>query len=230
VVLAGQLGTEMPDPVFGTTVFLTDNHNVSDWVKRNPTSLEFTTTTIAKPADVKLIPFYNTYDQYYNVYWDFFTPADWSNRQKEYEAEKKRVHEIELRTIDICRIGEMQPERDHNLKASEKSYTSDAFGRMGREVRSGGFFSFEMKVDPVNDNNLLCSYIGDDKNRSFDFLVDGKVIATQELKGAATGRFFDIEYPIPPALTQGKSKVEVKVQAHTNKTAGRVFGCRIVKK
>jgi DUF1680 family protein len=230
IVLAGQLGTEMPDPVYGTTVFLTDNHDASNWTKRNASSLEFTTANIAKPSDVKLIPFYNTYDQYYNVYWDFFTPADWANRQKEYEAEKKRVHEIELRTIDICRIGEMQPERDHNLKASEKSYTSDAFGRMGREVRSGGFFSFEMKVDPTVENNLLCSYIGDDKNRSFDFLIDGKKIATQELQGAATGRFFDIEYPIPADLIKGKSKVEVKVQAHPNKTAGRVFGCRVVKK
>lgn len=230
IVLAGQLGKEMPDPVFGTTVFLTDNHNVAEWVKRDPASFEFTTKGIAKPLDVKLAPFYNTYDQYYNVYWDFFTPADWTNRQKEYEAEKKRVQEIELRTIDICRIGEMQPERDHNLKASDKSYVSDALGRMGREVRSGGFFSFEMKVDPALENNLLCTYIGDDKNRSFDLLVDGKTIATQELKGSTTGRFFDIEYPIPLTLTKSKSKIEVKVQAHSNKTAGRVFGCRIVKK
>lgn len=230
IVLAGQLGTEMPDPVFGTTVFLTDNHNVSDWVKANPGSLEFATAGVAKPADVKLAPFFSTYNQYYNVYWDFFTPVDWANRQKEYEAEKKRVHEIELRTIDVCRVGEMQPERDHNLKASEKSYVSDALGRMGREVRSGGFFSFEMKVDPAVENNLLCSYIGDDKNRGFDFLVDGKTIATQELKGAATGRFFDVEYPIPSELIKGKSKVEIRVQAHTGKTAGRVFGCRVVKK
>ncbi|HTH57773.1 MAG TPA: beta-L-arabinofuranosidase domain-containing protein [Cyclobacteriaceae bacterium] len=230
LVLAGQLGTEMPDPVFGTTVFLTDNHNVSEWVKQTPPSLEFATTNVAKPVDVKLAPFYTTYNQYYNVYWDFFTNADWAARQREYEAEKKRLRAIELRTIDICRIGEMQPERDHNLKASDKSYVSDALGRMGREARSGGFFSFEMKVDPALDNNLLCSYIGDDKNRGFDFLVDGKQIATQELKGGTTGRFFDIEYAIPPELTKGRSKVEVKVQAHPNKTAGRVFGCRIVKR
>lgn len=230
IVLAGQLGKEMPDPIYGTTVLLTSNHTISDWTKRNSPSLEFTTLGVAKPADVTLVPFYNVYDQYYNVYWDFFTPNDWTNRQKEYEAEKKRVHEVELRTIDICRIGEMQPERDHKLKASEKSYISDALGRMGREARSGGYFSFEMKVDPSVENNLLCTYIGDDKNRGFDLLIDEKQIATQELNGSTTGRFFDVEYPIPAELIKGKSKVEVKVQAHANKTAGRVFGCRILRK
>jgi uncharacterized protein len=230
VVLAGQLGNTMPDPIYGTTVLLTDDRQVSNWTKPTNEPLTFQTNNVAKPADIKLIPFYKTYDQYYNVYWDYFTPAEWSNRQAEYEAEKKRAADIEARTIDNIRIGEMQPERDHNLKASEKSYVSDALGRMGREVRTGGFFEFDMKVNSETPSNLLCSYIGDDQNRAFDFFVDGSKIATQELKGATTGRFFDVEYPIPSELLKGKSKVVVRVQAHQNKTAGRVFGCRIVKK
>lgn len=230
VVLAGQLGTTMPDPVYGSTVLLTDNRNISDWIIKSQTQLEFQTKGVAQPADVKLIPFYNTFDQYYNVYWDFFTPTDWVNRQHEYEAEKKRQNEVEQRTIDICRIGEMQPERDHNLKASEKSYVSEAFGRMGREARASGYFSFEMKVDPSVPNYLLCSYIGDDTNRGFDFLIDDKHIATQELKGGTTGKFFDIEYLIPAEYIIGKTKVTVRVNAHTTKTAGRIFGCRTVRK
>ncbi len=80
VVLAGQLGKQMPDPIYGTTVLLTDNHNINEWTKKNSSSLEFETKGVARPADVKLAPFYDTYDQYYNVYWDFFTPKDWTNR------------------------------------------------------------------------------------------------------------------------------------------------------
>jgi len=230
LVLAGQLGKEMPDPIFGTTVLLTDNKNVSDWTKRNSAKLEFETIQVAKPADVKLVPFYQVYDQYYNVYWDYFTTAEWKNRQLEYEGEKKRQFELEQRTIDVIRIGEMQPERDHNLKASERSYVSDALGRMGREARNGGYFSFDMKVNSEAASNLLCSYIGDDKDRVFDIQIDGIKIATQELKGAATGRFFDIEYAIAPELLKGKTKVRVTVLANHEKTAGRVFGCRIVRR
>src|SRR6478735_2719289 len=229
IVLAGQLGTTMPDPVYGSTVLLTDNHDVKTWVKSDNQPWAFETNKVAKPNDVKLIPFYKTYDQYYNVYWDYFTPAEWTTRQAEYEAEKKRIQEIEDRTIDIIRIGEMQPERDHNLKATEKSYVSDALGRMGREVRTGGYFEFDMKVDDTQSSNLLCSYLGDDKNSFFDLLIDGTKIGTQELKGGTVGRFFDVEYPIPAELIKGKTKAVVRVQAHPNKTAGRVFGCRIVK-
>lgn len=229
LVMAGQLGKEMPDPNFGATVLLTDNHNVNDWVKPATGQPLTFQTQVAKPNDVKLIPFYKTVDQYYNVYWDFFTETDWTRREAEYRAERKHQAEVEEKTIDIIRIGEMQPERDHNLKSSEKSYVSDALGRNGREARSGGYFSFDMTVLADTPSSLLCTYIGDDRNRGFDFLVDGVKIGTQELTGSTTGRFFDVLYAIPNELTKGKSKVNVRVQAHPNKTAGRVFGCRIIK-
>ncbi len=228
VVMAGQLGTEMPDPIFGTTVLLTDNRNVGEWVKSTGAPLTFQ-TSVSKPSAVTLIPFYKTVDQYYNVYWDYFTLDEWTKREGDYQTQRKYEADIEERTIDIMRLGEMQPERDHNLKASEKSYSSDALGRRGREARSGGFFSFDMTVLADTPSNLLCTYIGDDQNRGFDLLVDGVKIGSQELNGGATGRFFDVSYPIPNELLKGKSKIEVRIQGHPGKTAGRVFGCRILR-
>ena len=56
------------------------------------------------------------------------------------KRKKSGQKEIEERTIDIMRLGEMQPESDHHLEASENSFASDALGRMGREARRGGFF------------------------------------------------------------------------------------------
>ena len=138
------------------------------------------------------------------MYWDYFTNADWAARQTEYEAEKKREKEIEEKTIDNFRIGEMQPERDHNLKASERSYVSDALGIVGREARTDNYFSFEMKVDNSVKNNLLLTYIGDDKDRKFDILIDGIKIATEEWKGGKTGKFYDMEYSIPEDLMKDK--------------------------
>ena len=230
LVLAGQLGKEMPDPVYGTPVLLTDNKNINDWIKPVSNSpLTFEMTGVGKPFDAKLIPFYKMYDQYYSVYWDYFTNADWTARQADYEAEKKRQKEIEEKTIDNFRIGEMQPERDHNLKASERSYVSDAIGRMGREARRDNYFSFEMKTGKVSNCNLLLTYIGDDKDRKFDILVDGVKIATEEWKGGKTGKFYDMEYHIPADLLKDKEKITVRVEANYTKTAGRVFGARIVK-
>ena len=231
LVLAGNLGDTMPDPVYGTPVLLTDNRNVSDWAMQDKAEpLLFHMTGVGKPFDVTLSPFYKNTDNYYSVYWDFFTSKDWTARQADYEAEKQHQKEVEGKTIDIMRLGEMQPERDHNLKASEQSYAGDAFGRTGREVRKDGFFSFDMKVQPGVANALLCTYLGDDKNRSFDILVNDNVIASEELTGGTTGKFYDKVYDIPAQLIAGKTKVVVRIQSTHGKTAGRLFGCRTIRK
>jgi DUF1680 family protein len=231
VVLAGQLGIEKPDPVFGTPVLLTENRNVAGFVKQlNAEPLNFATQGVGKPMDITLKPFYGTSASYYSVYFDFFTPTEWETRKAEYEADKKHEKEIEERTIDNFRIGEMQPERDHNLQASERSYVSDALGRMGREARSGNYFSFEMNVQQGIKNILLLTYIGDDKDRKFDLLIDGVKLTSVEWNGGKTGKFYDVEYPVPMELIKDKTKITVRIEANQARTAGRVFGCRTIKK
>lgn len=228
LVLAGLLGKERPDPVYGTPVLLTSNRNVSEWISSQDNSLHFEMKGVGKPFDVKLVPFYKAYDQYYSVYWDYFTPEEWTGLQAEYEAEKKRQREIEERTVDNFRVGEMQPERDHNLKASERSYVDDALGRKGREARANNYFAFDMKIAP-GTNALLLTYIGDDKDRKFDIVVDGVKIETVDWKGGKTGKFYDFEYQLPAELLKDKGKINVRIEANYGKTAGRVFGARTVK-
>jgi hypothetical protein len=232
VVLAGQLGNTMPDPVYGVPVLLTDNKNVNDWIKPVAAeTLSFETKATGKPFDVKLIPFYKTYKNFYSVYWDYFTNEQWVARQEEYEKEKKEQKEIEARTIDNFRVGEMQPERDHSLIASERSYVSDAMGVNGREARAGNYFSFEMKVQPAAGagNSLLLTYIGDDKDRKFDIIVNGRKIATEEWGGGITGKFYNKVYVLPGELIEHSEKITVRIEANYGKTAGRVFGARVIK-
>lgn len=230
LVLAGQLGDTLPDPVYGTPVLLTDKQQPSQWLQPVPgQQLEFTTLQAGKPFDVKLVPFYKTVNQYYNVYWDYFTKEGWTARAAAYEADKKKQQAIAARTIDIMRLGEMQPERDHQLEATENSYTSTALGRFGREARKGGFFSFDMKLQPGMGNVLLCTYVGDDKHRAFDIFIDSSKLCSVVWEGGDTGKFYDFEYPIPEALIKDKSKIRIRIEAVTEKTAGRIFGCRILK-
>ncbi len=231
LVLAGNLGDTVPDPVYGSPVLLTDHRHAADWASADSHQpLLFHMHGVGKPFDVDLSPFYRNVNNYYGVYWDYFTPADWTARQAAYEAEKKRQREIETATIDIMRLGEMQPERDHHLEASEQSYVSAALGRSGREARNNGFFSFVMKVQPGIPNSLLCTYIGDDRDRSFDLFVDNVKIGSELLKGGAAGKFFDTEYPIPADLVGKKTSVIVRVQGTNGRTAGRLFVCRTMRK
>ena len=162
IVLAGRLGDTMPNPVYGVPVLLTENKNITEWLHPAANEpLSFEMKGIGKPFDVKLKPFYKIYKEYYSVYWDYFTSQQWQARQEEYENEKRIQNEIEQKTIDYFRIGEMQPERDHKLVASERSYVSDALGINGREARANHYFTFEMRGDPdsPSGNSLLLTYI-----------------------------------------------------------------------
>lgn len=231
LVLAGVLGSDRPDPVYGVPVLLTDNKNITDWLKPAGGPASFAMQDVGKPFDVKLVPFYKVYKEYYSVYWDFFNNEQWAARQAEYESEKKKQKEIEEKTVDHFRIGEMQPERDHSLRAGERSYVSDALGVNGREARKGSFFSFEMTVDSLSatGNSLLLTYIGDDKDRKFDISVNGQKIATEEWKGGVTGKFYTNTYPLPAELIKQRGKILVRIDASYEKTAGRIFGARTIR-
>ena len=230
VVLAGNLGDKDPsNDLHGVPVLLTADHNVNDWVK--PVSgrpLTFQTYGVGKPMDVTLTPFFNTYDHYYSVYWDYFTPGDWTNREAAYEAEKRRQKDIDDRTIDIMRPGEMQPERDHHLESAD-SYVGDDESRKSRDCRNEGFFAFDMKVLPDASDSLMVTAWGGDNGRVVDIYIDGTKIATQALQHPKPNQFVDLMYAIPDSLTAGKTTVRVKFQAPKGKSSGAIFGCRVLK-
>ena len=214
VLLAGELGAAEPDPVNGIPVLVAASANPNRWMRRVPgDTIVFRTVSAGQPGDITLIPFNRTGSEYYSVYWDLFTPQTWAVQQGKYNAERIRIQEMEQRTIDRLRLGEMQPERDHSF-TGEKLQGGEAHGRQWRSAEEGGYFSFEMKVDARAPNTLVCDYWGDDhRGRVFDIQVDGVTIATQSLGSFKQSKFYEISYPVPDALVQGKKTVLVKFVA-----------------
>ena len=182
----------------------------------------YVTNGIARPGDLSMVPFYRQYERRSAVYFKRFTDATWQAEQATYVAEQARRRDIAARSVDVMHLGEMQPERDHNL-VSEISYPASYRGRNGRDARSGGYFEFGMKVKP-GPLVLAATYWGEERPRTFDILVDNVKVATQTLDADKPGKFFDVEYPLPEALTKGKSSVKVKFLPHDRNTAGPVFG------
>lgn len=242
IVLAGELGTEgMPNPYArgqcdlnatptpAAPVFLADVKEVLGRVE--PVAgkpLTFQTKGLGKPRDVSLLPFYRMHHQRYSVYWKVFTEEMWKKREAELAAAEARRKALEARSVDGVRIGEQQPETDHNMKG-ENTQAGEHAGRRWRHAPNG-WFSYDLKVQPDQPLVLLCTYWGSDSGpRTFDVLVDGQKLATQTLANNKPGEFFDVEHPLPAELLKGKEKVTVRFQAHANNTAGGVFGCAILK-
>jgi len=186
----------------------------------------YRTSGIFRPADLGFVPFYSQYERRSAVYFKRFTQDGWKREEAAFLAEQARQKDLAARSIDIMHLGEMQPERDHGL-TSDISYPVSYRGRNGRDARSGGYFEFAMKVRP-GPLLLQASYWGGERKRSFDILVDNVKIATQTLDNDKPGAFIDIDYPIPEALTKGKTSVKVKFVPHDRSSAGPVFGVRLV--
>lgn len=178
---------------------------------------------------VTLEPFYKMYgDRHYVVYWDVFTPAQWQAKEAEFAATLAQQKALEARTVDGVNPGEEQNERDHALKG-ENTQAGDLGGRKWRHAPDGGWFSYELKVQPDQPMSLAVTYWGSDGGRVFDVLVDGEKIATQRLDNNKPGQFYDEIYPLPENVVRGKQRVTVKFQAHAGSTAGGVFGVRLVR-
>jgi DUF1680 family protein len=230
ILLAGVLGNTEPDPLKGVPVFVTSETDPNKWLQMvDKKQLSFNATNIAKPTDVKLIPFNQTKNEYYSVYWDVFTPDSWAVQQKAYDEQRKKQQELEARTTDILRVGEMQPERDHNF-GGENAVTGEDHQKKWRSTENGGYLQYEMKVDANSQNTLINTYWGmDNRGRIFDIMIDDIKLSTEDLNQYKESRFYDISYAIPIELTKGKQKVTVKLLPKKDNSAGPVYGSRMVK-
>lgn len=160
---------------------------------------------------------------------DPLVPQAETQRKGRAACEATRRELLAERIIDSVAIGDETAESKHNLQGSQ-SNRGPYGGKVWRDARGGGWFSYDLKVPPDQPATLICTYWGSDVRRTFDILVEGQRIATQTLAGQQPGGFFDVEYKIPAELTRNKDKVTVKFQAPPGGVAGGVFGCAMLKR
>ena len=211
-------------------VFMTKDKNPENWlqpVEGQPNV--FMTKGIGKPSDVLLQPFYTICERRYSVYWDMYNAEEWSALQESYEAERKSKLELEQKTIDLFRLGEMQPERDHQFDG-ELVNPGEFKSKKFREIDRGGWMSFTMKTNhqPLAlDFEYWGGYSG---SKTFDIFVDGQLIATENISAISKSKFIDRTYDVPESLTAGKETIQIKVVPHTGHRGGPVFSVRTIKR
>lgn len=184
---------------------------------------------LVKPGEVTLSPFYQLHFQRYAVYWQLSDQASWEKQRQEIEAAERIARELDERTIDRVRIGEQQPEIDHDLKFDKSTSGGGPQGRRFREARDGGWFSYVMKLPPAGTPVVLYAvYWGRDSGREFEIQVDGVAAATQSLRGGKDD-YFGVEYALKPELLTGKDKITVRFQSKPEGIAGGVFDVRVLR-
>ena len=128
---------------------------------------------------------------------------------------------MEARTVDMVQIGSSESETKHSLKAG-LSNSGLHQGKQWRDAQPGGWFSWELKVNPDKPQAVRCDYWGLDGGRKFEILVDGVKIAEQELNSSKGEKFFTVEYPIPPGLLKGKQKITIRFERREDGNRRRI--------
>jgi uncharacterized protein len=236
LVLAGDLGPEdlsrrsarQRATFESVPVFVAAERPPVEWLEPMPGQPgRFRTHGVGQDREVEFEPLYRLHRRTYAVYWDLFTPDEWEQRAAEIAAERERERRLEAATVSFVQPGEMQAERDANMRGEDTS-PDRIMGRPGRRGRS--WFSFDMAVDPTQPTVLVVTYNLDEwRERTFDVLVDDALVGEQRIERRGPMRFFDIEYPIPADLLAGKRQVTVRFQATQGNEIGCVFGLRMIR-
>lgn len=238
LVLAGDLGPavhqddeEHVETPSAPALVVAANRPVQQWLK--PESGKpgwFKTSGVGLNQDIEFGPLYELTQRKYAVYWDVFTPEEWSKRANAYQAEQAKQKRLQAATIALAQPGEMQSERDFNEQGEDSAPVlwRSRHGRAGK-----GWFSFDMPIDTSRSTALLVTYGGDRWQKStLDILVDGKKIGDhleEHLSPDQEKQLVDVQYVIPSELLGGKNKVTVRFQATEGNVIGGIFGVRTVR-
>jgi uncharacterized protein len=178
-----------------------------------------------RPDRMTLIPFYRASDIRYTAYWTLYTSAEWDAHAKSAAAAESRQRGLHARTIDTVDLGAPDSEKSHDFQGSHATQP-DFDGRLGREAADDGWFGYTLMARPDVPLDLAIACRGSEgRRRAFDIVVDGQRIATETLPYHPT-ELLDFEYPIPEALTRGKTKLVVKIQPQGQAATAQVFELR----
>jgi hypothetical protein len=134
--------------------------------------------------------------------------------------------------LDSVILGDASSERMHQVTSEQCEVIRGGLGEPARRLLPGGPVSFEggtvsftLKVDPEQQNYLTVKLWGSDKGAGLGRLVlfadglqvgyrhegDYDVLNQADDEAECPGRFLYQTLPLPPALTQGKSLIHLKI-------------------
>ena len=134
--------------------------------------------------------------------------------------------------IDTIVFGDDSSEQSHGFKAERSETLRGGLDQPARRLLPGGGFAWQggslewtAKTDPVRENYVTVKLWGSDKGHDAGRLVifanglqlgyrhesDYDMLNTCEDEAQAPGRFVYVTLPLPPALTKGKTSVDLKI-------------------
>ncbi|MGU3646534.1 beta-L-arabinofuranosidase domain-containing protein [Microbacterium sp. C23T] len=161
-------------------------------------------------------PHYLRHDERYALYVTIESPDSAASQQRILDA-KLAQRKTELYIDSLTNFDNNNFEAEKNKKASANSTVGTFNGRQYRDAGGGGWFSWDLQIDPSATKNFLqATYFTGDNGRSFDVYINDVKLKTQTVSNAAgDGVFYDVVDEIPRAYLDG-ANVRHKVDTNGN--------------
>lgn len=174
----------------------------------------FTLASASQDQRLNVRPFFAQHHNRTAVYFRRYDGPEWAVAEPKVRADAARRAAIRAATIDQIRLGEQQPEVDHRFVSTANSAAVSHIRDGGRLIQRG-YFEFDLAVaeGPVA---LQVAYAGGDRGKDFRILIDGQLLAHERLEGSGTSERNVRVYPLPPALSAGKPRVRVRIEADSD--------------
>ncbi|MDX8047421.1 glycoside hydrolase family 127 protein [Gracilibacillus sp. S3-1-1] len=251
IVLAGALGREnFPEtdivddhqslnnhPLIDVPTLVTDRP-LHEWITvKDEEQLLFETTAIGHPGNKQMLlkPFYDLHHERYTIYWDIMSEQEFNDFG---DSERKRKAHQQKIIVDEVTPHEQQPEVDHQFRSknSYSGYSNDVHSGW-RDARDGGYFSYQLKVDPTkemyvaitfNKSDFILEVDGKKMKREFEIKIDDYVLAKEHFNKPNIGELYTKTYPVPASVIEGKEYITITFQAEKNKVAGGIYHVRML--
>jgi DUF1680 family protein len=201
---------------------------VTNLTQAAPDPLRFSLCNAVQPAEVTLLPLYRLHRQRYTIYWPVREPKTCAELRAHRERERQEAASLEARTIDRVEIGDESSEKKHHLQG-DRTGSGPAPWPHAKWRDAAGWFAYDLQLPPEPPVALRCVFWGGDVRRTFDVLVEGKIISTVTLNAPRPGEYVVRTFAIPPALTAGRRLATVRFQAHEGSLAGGLFDLHTVR-
>lgn len=237
LILAGRLGREgMPKdfadkdaylklPPAPVPAIVNPSANPADWLTlTDAATLTFKAHDAGPASGIVFQPLYAVHHERYSVYWQLAATAA--------EAAPTALPAAapiagDASVLDRVLIGDAASERAHDLSA-EHSETGRVSEYTWRDAAPNGAFSYVLALPSDPKPTLICTYWGDDRDRTFDIVVNGVVVAAQTLDGRHPGKAFEVSYPLPPESLTGQQNLTVRFQGSGKGRVGGLLGLRLL--
>ncbi len=221
-----------------TTIYVSNKYkNIEDWkedIAENLVRIEDSEDgkvqfKLANTDSPELIytPHYMRYKETYGLYMSLEV-ADSEEAQQHILEEKEKLREFEMSLDYLYNFDNNNSEFAKNLQASSNSEVATYSGRQLRHAPGGGWFSYDLKIDPEAETNYLnCTFYSGDRTRTFDILVNDEVLTSQPFKDAPQNNEFYVQtFEIPQDMIDSAvdGKITVKFSSTNNSYVGGLFG------